>query len=320
MYNFKSIGLGLGLSAFAATLLLPSSVSAKTNTITNTVTNNVVYDARYNWEEKRESCEEVNGIDYKLTIDQSEATGYLEEKQLDHIEALFYEAYPKMYDRFGGYNNAPTDVIIKIVPEVDEDNPNVISTSGYDGNVIWLKEKWLDHAYNYDGFDALTYEFGQIIQYGWDYDNLEFGTDSCASFAEYCRFIYAYKDGRYNDKNSELEDANTESERDISARFLVWLDYETSESNKDIIRDYFEVCSDFNHSSWDKEWKTLFKNTKFSGKSIDEVWDIYVNSDFAYYDSVAPDKDTKSELINETNVREYIKNHSFSERYESTLK
>lgn len=144
-------------------------------------------------------------------------------------------------------------------------------------------------------------------------DNLEFPKYS-EVFADYCRYIYAYKDGRYNDKNWVLPDANTQKTRETSVRFLVWLDEETSSSSRDIIRDFFEVCcmSDFKKEKWGEMWKSLFKGTKFEGKTIDEVWEIYKKSEFAYLSAKAPDKDTKSELLKKTDVRNFIRKNSYS--------
>lgn len=253
----------------------------------------------------------IDGINYSLTIDLTKWDGYTDVEQLDHIEELFYEVYPQMYDRFGDYKSASTDITIAVENEGYEVADAIVG-----GKRIHLHDKYLDK--HYDHFDCLIHELGHIIQRGFSDDKLEFGSSSNEVFCDYCRYIYSYKDGRYNDKNWELKDANGQKTREKSVRFLVWLDMETSASNRDIIRDYFERCCDakYGKDEWGNVWKSLFNGTKFEGKSIDEVWNLYLKSEFAYYSSKAPDKDTKSELLKKTDVRNYIKHHSYSASYE----
>ena len=248
----------------------------------------------------------IDGIKYSLTIDLTKWDGYTNVEQFDHIENLFYEVYPQMYKRFGDYKKATTDVTIAIENEGYE-----IASANSKKNRIHLHDQYLDK--HYDHFDVLTHELAHIVHGGFVRDNLEFPKYS-EVFADYCRYIYAYKDGRYNDKNWVLPDANTQKTRESSVRFLVWLDKETSSSSRDIIRDFFEVCcmSDFKKEKWGEMWKSLFKGTKFEGKTIDEVWEIYKKSDFAYISAKAPDKDTKSELLKKTDVRNFLRKNSYT--------
>ena len=68
----------------------------------------------------------------------------------------------------------------------------------------------------------------------------------------------------------------------------------------------------------------LFKNTKFEGKSIDKVWQMYLDSDFSHYDSKCKKGET-SELVTRTTknnitLRKKLKTNSFSQSYEDSLK
>ena len=255
---------------------------------------------------KLKTSKTVDGIKYSLTIDLTKWDGYTNVEQFDHIEELFYEVYPQMYRRFGDYKSAPKDVVIAI-----EDEGYEIASARPKAGRIHLHDKYLDK--HYDHFDVLTHERAHVIHGGFEKKNLEFDKYT-EVFADYCRYIYAYRNGRYNDKNWELPDANKQKTRQCSIRFLVWLDMETSSSSRDIIRDFFEVCCnpDFKKENWGEMWKSLFKGTKFEGKTIDEVFEIYKKSEFAYYSSKAPDKDTKSELLKKTDVRNFIKKNSYS--------
>ena len=256
---------------------------------------------------KLKSSRTIDGITYSLTIDLTKWAGYTDVEQFDHIEELFYQAYPQMYVRFGDYKSAPTDIIIAI------ENEGYQIASAYEGgmNRIHLHDKYLDKYY--DHFDVLTHELGHIIHGGFKRNKMEF-PKYIEVFADYCRYIYAYKDGRYNDVNWELPDIYTQNSRENSVRFLVWLDMETSSSNRDVIRDFFEVCcdADFPQEEWGDVWMSLLRGTKFDGKTIDEVWKIYRDSDFSHYSSKAASKDSKSELIRKTDVRNYIRKNSYS--------
>ena len=255
---------------------------------------------------KLKTSRTIDGIKYSLTIDLTKWDGYTNVEQFDAIEELFYEVYPQMYRRFGDYKSAPTDVTIAVENEGYE-----IASAVSKKSRIHLHDKYLDK--HYDHYDVLTHELAHIIHGGFNRDNLEFDKYT-EVFADYCRYVYAYKNGRYNDKNWELPDANKQKTRATSIRFLVWLDMETSSSSRDIIRDFFEVCCDknFKKEQWGDRWKSFFKGTKFEGKTMDEVFEIYKKSEFAYYSSKAPNKDTKSELLQKTDVRNFIRKNSYS--------
>ena len=295
----KKIGTSILLAALLAMIMAVSVSAADTS-------NN------------RYSSRVINGTKFELTIDLSKWDKNTTVEQIDIIEDLFFQVYPQMYDRFGGYNNAATHVIIAI-----ENEGYSPATGG--GNRIHLHDKWLKQ--NPNDFDVLVHELGHIldagINGGFDHAYLEYN-QYVENFADYCRFVYAYNDGQYNDGRWVLQDTYYDREhngREHSVRFLVWLDYLTFSGQKDVIRDYFELCCDKNHpkEDWDDVWEQLFIGTRFQGESVDDVWKEYLDSDFSHYDSKSKDG-RPSELIRMTNVRQILKENGYSQTYEDGLK
>lgn len=178
------------------------------------------------------------------------------------------------------------------------------------GNRVHINDQWL--YYNPTDYDCLTHEFSHLLQEGWSVDYLE-NSDTIERFADYCRYIYAYNEGEYNDGQWELQTVWTESTREASVRFLVWLDYYYSTSKKDLIREWSLACSSqsYEPSQWEKAWKKLLKGTKLKGKSMEEVWKKYEASDFAVCSSVAEDGKS-SELIRRYDVRRKIRSRKKS--------
>lgn len=258
----------------------------------------------------------VNGIEYSLTVDLREWDESASRDGIHVFEDLFFEVYPQMYDRFGFYSSAPTDVILCI----KESKSKIACAIAQTSTVIINKQYYADHMSKDVHYDVLVHELAHLIQNDWKFEYLEY--DDLEIFANYLRYVYAYKDGIYNDSVWTLNTAKNDGTRDHSSRFLVWLDLETSSSNRDVIRDYFEICFDkrYERKEWDKAWKSLFKGTKFEGKTIDEVWNMYYESDFGKYNAKVSNVGEKSELIQKTDARNYIKKHSYSESYEAKLK
>ncbi|RKM57126.1 hypothetical protein D6853_03665 [Butyrivibrio sp. X503] len=268
-----------------------------------------------NTEKIRTKSEEVNGIEFSLTIDLTKWDGRAGTSTIDELEKLFFEAYPAMYDRFGFYSMAPTDVTLVI----RDDSELNIAGAAHQTSTILINQNYL--AANPQHYDAFTHELAHLIQNGWKSEYIEYDKYK-EIFANYCRYIYAYKNGKYNDASWTLNTAKDDKSRENSSRFLVWLDMETSSSDRDIIRDYFEIIIDkkYPSSDWGEAWKYLFKGTKFAGKSIDDVWKKYEESDFGGYPAKVSNIGETSELIKKTDARNYIKKHSFSESYEAKLK
>ena len=69
------------------------------------------------------------------------------------------EVYPAMYERFGVYSDASTDVTLAI----EDEGYEIAETSG---DFVHLHDQWL---YEWpDDYDCLTHEFAHVIQNGLD--------------------------------------------------------------------------------------------------------------------------------------------------------
>lgn len=237
---------------------------------------------------------QVHGQDYSLTIRLDKWDHLTSIDQMVVLSELFWECYPRMYERFHDISDPPTDVILAIEDE------------GYEiaemyGNFIHLHDNWLHE--NTGDYDCITHELAHVIQCDWDADYLEY-SDYIERFADCCRYEYAMQDGRFNDSGWTLQTAYDENTRERSVRFLVWLDYFYSDNSTDIIRNYFRVCHDqfYSADNWNEAWQEIFAGTALAGKTIDEVWEMYTGSDFAYLSSYADNGGT-SELLSRYNIR-----------------
>ena len=315
MKGLKTIGRKIAAMILSA-CMIASPISSALTSITRP---NVVMAADSN-SRIRKSSRTVKGVKYSLTIDLKAEDGSMSEAQIKNITDLFYEVYPQLYDRFGAYNNAPTDVTFCF-----ETNYTHEGISRVVDGIIYVNGKYF--ADKKDHYDLLTHELGHTVMNIWYTQNMEEG--ALENFADYCRYVYSYQNGKYNDSEWLLRDTYYDREhgRKNSVRFLVWLDYVTNSSDKDILRDYYEICEDgkYPRGEWAaKVWPKLFKNTQFKNKSIDEVWQIYLYSDFSHYDSQSKNGNP-SEIIRRTekekgiSIRELLKKHSFSQSYEDSL-
>jgi hypothetical protein len=240
----------------------------------------------------------VKGYSFKLTIDLSKWEQYTTPRQIVMISKLFWQVYPQMYSRFGTRNGSPRNVIVAVENE------------GYEiaemyGNFVHIHDTWL--FYNPTDYDCLTHEFAHLLQKNWNGKRLE--NDSYIErFADYCRYIYAYNNGKYNDVVWALQAVSDEPTRESSVRFLVWLDYNYSTQEKDLLVSYFDVCDSgkYRRKNWKAVWKEIFKGSKLEGQSINTVWKRYRKSGFARLSSVSEDG-TKSELLQKYNIRNRIK-------------
>ena len=220
----------------------------------------------------------VNGVDYTFTIDLSKWDGNTSEEQIIMISKLFWQCYPRMYDRFGEVCESPTDITLAIENE------------GYEiaecaGEFVHIHDMWLSD--NPTDYDCLTHEFAHSIQYCWDDYYLEYSS-YVERFADYCRFVYAYDKGAYNDDVWTLQSVDVESDRESSVRFLVWLDICYSTPDNDIILKYCNVCKNgfYAPEDWDAAWAEIFDGSELEGMSIDDAWTLYESSDIATMDQV----------------------------------
>lgn len=274
------------------TLCLYSAFCAKAKSKTSAFTNSMFKAALPGIETSMDDVQiyqkgNVNGTDFSFTINLSKWNKNTSVEQIVIISKLFWQCYPAMYERFSEIMFSPEDMILAIEDE------------GYEvawelGNFIHLHDKWLKD--NPEDFDCLTHEFAHAIQNNW-FDNFLEYDGYIERFADYCRYIYAFDDGFYNDSGWTLWTPEDESSRESSVRFLVWLDTFYSTPENDVILRYANVARNghFERDDWDKAWKRIFKGSALEGKSIDEVWSLFTESDFAWIPSYA-EQGEKSKL------------------------
>ena len=238
----------------------------------------------------------INGQSYSLTIDLTKWEQNTTPEDIVGLSRLFWQSYPKMYERFSDITFAPADVTLAIENEGYE-----IADAGEDR--IHLHDMWL--AQNPDDYDCITHELGHIAQQGvyWNDDCLEY-SGYTELFADLCRMEYPLDNGIYNDSVWTLQDISVQDSRESSVRFLVWLDHFYSTTDTDIIRNFCTVCYEQHYTAddWQSAWAEIFSGTKLEGLTIDEVWDMYASSEFAYLSSNAQQGE-KSPLLQEYDIR-----------------
>ncbi len=114
--------------------------------------------------------------------------------------------------------------------------------------------------------------------------------------------------GYYNDGEWGLQTVADESTRSTSVRFLVWLDYNYSDADTDILRNFLDVCRNRKIPSvqWESAWAEVFAGTKLAGKTVGEVWAMFAASDFANLSSYS-DHGSGSELLAQYPIREKVR-------------
>ncbi|MCR5599983.1 MAG: hypothetical protein K6G33_04490 [Ruminococcus sp.] len=258
----------------------------------------------------------VGDKNFKLIIDLKtwKQNAYI--SQFETLADLFWNCYPAMYSRFAS-DIPDQDVDVKLL---------LIQSNDYaytDGHTVYINEGALvDHREDYDFF---THELAHSLQNrlkvgkqyywtwakweGWNGNYLE-DDEYIENFANYCRYVYAYKDGLYNDGSGwepRKMQPNGEATHN-SFRFLLWLDY--MDRNNDITLKFFNACisKSYPKNDWSRAWEDIFKGTVFNGRTIDNVWQEYLTSSFSNADAVRREGQEKSDLITQTNVRNVIKN------------
>ena len=220
----------------------------------------------------------VNGVDFTLTIDLNKWAQNTSPDQIKTIADLFWGCYPKMYNRFASVAGSKTNITIAV-----ENEGYGIAEAGW--YKVHIHDQWLKN--NPTDYDCLTHELGHIIQFDWLTDNnggyyCEY-SDYVERFADYCRYVYAYNDGYYNDNGWTLHTKYGENTRASSNRFFVWLDYRFSSDDNDIIAKFVKVCSEAKYPryNWSAAWAEIFTGSALEGKSIDEVWNMYTADSFS---------------------------------------
>jgi len=249
----------------------------------------------------------VNGTKFTLAIDVSGSSGKTTPKQMAQCARLFWYCYPQMYARFA-HSNTPTTVMLKF----EDFGYEVASASGSE---VHIHDQWLkDHP---DDFDCLTHEFAHIIQGGWDGQYVpSYGDDTymIERFADYCRYLYSYNRGVYNDKAWTLQTSSTEDTYYKSVRFWVWLDYTYSTKEIDIMNEMAQQIvkkdGNFSASHWEPDgdaWNTVFEGTQAYGKSIDQLWEEFASSNMAKLSSNPRREGEKSPLDAAYPLREAVR-------------
>ena len=244
----------------------------------------------------------VNDIAYSLTIDLSKWEHNTSPEDMVQLSRLFWQSYPRMYERFGEIANAPYDVTLAI-----ENEGYAVAEAG--GNFVHLHDMWLPGSP--EDYDCITHELGHIVSDGsnWDSEYLEFN-NYIELFAEICRYEYALDNGYFNDAVWTLQTTDTQNSRETSVRFLLWLDYNYSDFSNgiDLMYRFCDICfnSRFPAGEWNEAWQEIFRDTALEGLSVDEVWKKFADSDFARLSADA-EKGGTSELAAHCDLRKKVK-------------
>lgn len=244
---------------------------------------------------------------FSLVVDLSGAAGNTSPEQIVTCAKLFWYCYPRMYFRFA-HENTPTTVTLKI-----ENFGYEIASAG--GSEVHIHDMWL--ANNPIDFDCLTHEFSHIIQGGWNGAHVPSkGSDTymIERFADYCRYLYSYQNGLYNDLTWTLQTINDEASYDKSVRFWVWLDYTYSTPEIDIMQRMASLIAkadrQYAAKHWEPEgtaWNTVFQGTGAEGKNLHQLWDEYAATKMSTLSSRSHRKGDLSALTREVNLRQALR-------------
>jgi len=249
----------------------------------------------------------VNGTNFTFTVGLTKWAGYTSPEQIVTCSKLFWYCYPQMFARLAN-DGSPTSVFLNFENEGYE-----VASAG--GNAVHIHDQWLhDHP---SDFDCLTHEFAHVIQGGWNGNfspAYEGDTYMIERFADYCRYIYAFDKGRYNDFGWDLQTASTENTYYKSVRLWVWIDYTYSTDKIDIMKRINKYVQAGDRSAISKNWGTdgpmwdkVFKGTEAEGKTITELWDLYTASSFSKLSTKPRKVGDRSALEREFDVRKTIK-------------
>ena len=247
----------------------------------------------------------VNGKKFVLNVDLSGSNGNTSPEQVVTCAKLFWYCYPQMYVRFAA-KTTPTTVTLKF----EDFGYEVASASGGE---VHIHDKWLKN--NPEDFDCLTHEFSHIMQGGWDGNYLPTsGEDTymIERFADYCRYLYSFKRGYYNDMCWSLQTSKSENSYVSGVRFWVWLDYTYSTQEIDIIARMQKEITGKNYprSDWEnggKAWDVIFEGTKAAGKDLNTLWDEYVADPMAEESNKPREQGGKSSLERTAPLRQSIR-------------
>ena len=249
----------------------------------------------------------INDTDFSLTVDLAGANGHTKPWQVVTAAKLFWYCYPQMYARFA-ITETPRDVILLI-----EDFDYEIACAWE--NKVHIHDRWLEQC-PFD-FDCLTHEFAHTVQGDWlDEFTPTNGDDTymVERFADYCRYLYAFADSRFNDFGWELQTIENEDNLFDSVRFWVWLDYTYSTSERDLIKEMnariHQRSEQYNAAAWQPDgsaWQEVFAGTGAAGKTLFDLWNEYAATEMAHLSSGIEKEGEVSPLLKAVPLRKAIR-------------
>lgn len=256
----------------------------------------------------------MNDTDFSLTVDLAGANGHTKPWQIVTAAKLFWYCYPQMYARFAN-GDTPRDVILLI-----EDFDYEIACAWE--NKVHIHDQWLMQCPL--DFDCLTHEFAHTVQGDWQDGFMPTNGDDTymvERFADYCRYLYAFKSGLFNDSGWELQTPADESNPFDAVRFWVWLDYTYSTADRDIIKEMnarIHLRSEqYNIPAWEPDgsaWQEIFEGTGAQGKTLTQLWEEYVASEMANLSSGVEKEGEVSPLLQAVALRDAIRSRYASAR------
>lgn len=249
----------------------------------------------------------IHDVKFSLSIGLSKWAKLTTPEQIANCAQLFWYCYPQMYFRLHN-DGSPTSLALNFENEGYE-----VASCG--GNQVHIHDNWL-HEHPTD-YDCLTHEFAHAIQGGWyGAFSPSYGEDTymIERFADYCRYVYAYNVGYYNDRGWELQTVRSEDTYWKSVRFWVWIDYTYSTDSIDIMQriNYYvqKGGKEAIRTNWETSgpmWDKVFKGTGAEGKTIDELFSLYKADEFSKLDALSAKLGGKSRLLNKFDIRTTIK-------------
>ena len=248
-----------------------------------------------------------NDTDFSLTIDVAGANGHTKPWQVVTAAKLFWYCYPQMYARFA-IAETPRDVILLI-----EDFDYEIACAWE--NKVHIHDQWLLQCPL--DFDCLTHEFAHTVQGDWLDEYIPTNDDDTymvERFADYCRYLYAFEDGRFNDLGWELQTPENEGNPFDAVRFWVWLEYTYSTPARDIIKEMnarIHLRSEqYGVSAWMPDgsaWQEVFEGTGAAGKTLFALWEEYAATEMANLSSGVEKEGEVSPLLKALPLRDAIR-------------
>ena len=249
----------------------------------------------------------VNDVKFTLMIGLNKWAKLTTPEQIANCAMLFWYCYPQMYTRLHN-DDSPTSLALNFENEGYE-----VASCG--GNSVHIHDNWL-HEHPTD-YDCLTHEFAHAIQGGWNGVFCpSYGDDTymIERFADYCRYVYAYNLGYYNDRGWELQTVRSEDKYYTSVRFWVWIDYNYSTDSIDIMQRINKLVKkggkEAARTNWGTDgpmWDKVFKGTGAEGKTIDELFSLYKADEFSKLDSTVSKAGSNSRLLQKFDIRTTIR-------------